>query len=63
MIYEDALSTLAKVAIAVLLNKVVSLGLVWPYLAVLVWIMTEAGVSFARLVLVPIDSGTSGHES
>ena len=40
--------------IAVLLANAFALGVVWPYLAAIIWILTQAASLFARLVMVPI---------
>ncbi len=37
-----------------LLANVFVLGVVWPYLAAIIWILTQAACLFARLVMVPI---------
>lgn len=44
----DSLATVALVANALVF------GVVWPYLAAIIWILTEAAVSFTRLVMVSI---------
>jgi hypothetical protein len=45
-------------AIVALVVNGVSLGVVWPYLAVLIWGLTKAAISFVRLVLVPVGHGS-----
>ena len=45
--------------IVLLLANVLWLGAVWPYLAAIVWMLAEAGMTFARLVLVPVWRGSA----
>lgn len=45
--------------IAALLANGLALGVAWPYLAMILWVLAEASVSFARLVLVPVQRGAA----
>jgi hypothetical protein len=46
-------------AIVVLLINGLLLGVVWPYLAALIWCLARAAISFVRLIIVSIGGGTA----
>jgi len=47
-------------AAAALLANGLLLGVVWPYLAALVWGLSKAAIAFARLILLPLGRGAAG---
>ena len=42
------------VTIALLLANAFWLAAVWPYLAAIIWLLAQASITFARLILVPV---------
>jgi hypothetical protein len=47
-------------AIILLLANAFSLGVVWPYLAAIIWLLAMAAMIFVRLVMVPVGRGSVG---
>lgn len=47
-------------AIILLLANTFSLGVVWPYLAAIIWVLTGAAMMFVRLVMVPVEGSSVG---
>ncbi len=44
-------------AVVGLLANALVLGVVWPYLAAIIWILTQAALIFARLIILPVSRG------
>ena len=44
-------------AVVVLLGNAFALGVVWPYLAAIIWILAQAALIFARLIILPVSRG------
>jgi hypothetical protein len=47
-------------AIILLLANAFSLGVVWPYLAAIIWLLARAAMIFVRLVMVPVGRSSVG---
>ncbi len=36
------------------------LGVVWPYLAGIIWVLARAAMIFVRMVMIPVGRGSAG---
>ena len=36
------------------------LGVVWPYLAAIIWVLARAAMTFVRMVMIPVGRGSAG---
>jgi hypothetical protein len=36
------------------------LGVVWPYLAAIIWVLARAAMIFVRMVMIPVGRGSAG---
>jgi len=46
--------------IPLLLANAFSLGVVWPYLAAIIWVLARAAMIFVRMVMIPVGRGSAG---